>query len=153
MARTACTCSKIVAFTEDGTLRTTGCTATTTREFAPGHDAKLKGFLIRSGAEGYRVRVGNDGQMETAQSVAGRFAFGYMVIDGIKKAQDRAFQKLLAETVEQAEATHETPREVTAKVGRWTYEGVVTDSPNHGPQFTYTNRKGVQVTTTKFTRV
>lgn len=151
-AKTACACSKIVAFTEDGAERTTGCTATTGRTFAPGHDARLKGFLIRAGAEGLMVRLGDDVNT-SAQAVADAFGFGHMVREGIERAAKKAFAKTLRETVQAAKASHKTPAKVSAKVGRWTYEGVITDSPEHGPQFTFTNRKGVQVTTTKFTKV
>ncbi|MER5680363.1 hypothetical protein ABT248_30115 [Streptomyces sp. NPDC000971] len=35
---------------------TTGCAATTKRLFAPGHDAKLKSFLIKAGAGGHQLR-------------------------------------------------------------------------------------------------
>jgi len=147
-----CTCSLVIAITDNDEILTTGCRATTKRTFAPGHDARLKGFLIKAGAAGHMVRVGEDVNT-SAQAVADQFGFGYMVAEGIKKAQDRAFAKTLRETVKAAKASHKTPAKVTAKVGRWTYEGQVTDSPEHGPQFTYTNRKGIQTTTTKFTRV
>lgn len=133
------------------------CQRSTTREFAPGHDAKLKGFLIRTGAEGQMVRaVAADGTTRemTAVAAASRYGFGHMVADGIAKAKEKAFARLIRETTKQARGTHKTANPtVTAKVGRWVYEGTVTDSPNHGEQFTYTNRKGVQVTTTKFRRV
>lgn len=148
----ACTCSLVVAFTEDGRELTTGCNATTKRTFAPGHDARLKGFLIRNGAEGNLVRVGEDVNT-SAQAVADQFGFGYMVAEGIKKAAERAFKATLREVAKAGKKSHETPKQVTCKVGRWTYEGVITDSPEHGPQFTYTTAKGVQTTTTKFTRV
>lgn len=150
---TACTCSVVTARTEDGKTLTTGCTATTKRTFAPGHDARLKGFLIRNGAEGNTVRLGDNGPAQTAQQVADGFGFGHMVADGIQRAAAREFARTLRETVKAAKKSHETPREVTCKVGRWTYEGVITDSPTEGPQFTYTNRKQIQVTTTNFTRV
>jgi hypothetical protein len=147
-----CTCSLVVAFTEDGKELTTGCRATTKRTFAPGHDARLKGFLIRNGAEGNLVRVGQDVNT-SAQAVADQFGFGYMVAEGIEAAKARQMAKLLKDVTKSAKKSHKTPAKVTCKVGRWTYEGVVTDSPMHGPQFTYTTAKGVQTTTTKFTRV
>ena len=150
--RVACTCSIIVAVTEDGKTLTTNCQASTKRTFAPGHDARLKGFLIRAGIEGHTIRVGAD-ESRTAQQVADQFGFGYMVAEGIRNGAERAFKKTLREVTKAAKKTHETPREVTAKVGRWTYEGVITDSPTEGPQFTYTSKKGVQTTTTKFTRI
>lgn len=147
-----CTCSKVSTRTETGELVTTGCTQTTKRTFAPGHDARLKGFLIRAGVEGQDVKVGDDAP-RTAQEVADQFGFGYMVAEGIKAGAERAFKKTLREVAKAAKKSHETPKQVTCKVGRWTYEGVITDSPMHGPQFTYTTAKGVQTTTTKFTRV
>lgn len=150
---TACTCSIVIATDEDGKQLTTGCTATTKRTFAPGHDARLKGFLIRNGAEGHAVRLGDTGEAQTAQQVADGFGFGHMVADGIRRAEARAFAAMVRETKKAAKKTHETPREVTAKVGRWTYEGVITDSPTEGPQFTYTSKKGVQTTTTRFTKI
>lgn len=131
----------------------TGCLAETNRDFAPGHDAKLKSFLIRVGAQGHSVRVlGLPGTLN-AEQAANVYGFGYMVAEGIKRAEAREFAKLIRETKRQAKASHQTPREVTCKVGRWTYEGVITDSPVEGPQFTYTNRRGVQTTTTKFTKI
>lgn len=153
IAKVACTCSLVRIFAADGTLTTTGCTQLTRRTFAPGHDARLKGFLIRAGVQGHTVRIGAKGPEMTAQQVADHFGFGYMVADGIKRGAEREFAKTLRETVKAAKKTHRTPKQVTCKVGRWEYEGVITDSPEHGPQFTYTNRKHVQVTTTKFTRV
>lgn len=129
------------------------CVRETAREFAPGHDAKLKGFLIRAGAAGHAVKVlGRPGTV-TAQEAADWYGFGHLVAQGIKRAQDREFAKLLRETTKQAKKTHETPRVVSCKVGRWFYDGVVTDSPEHGPQFTFTRKDGTQQTTTKFTRV
>lgn len=147
-----CTCSKVSTRTETGELVTTGCTQTTKRTFAPGHDARLKGFLIRAGVEGQDVKVGDDAP-RTAQEVADQFGFGYMVAEGIKAGAEREFKKTLREVAKAGKASHKTPKQVTCKVGRWTYEGVITDSPMHGPQFTYTTAKGVQTTTTKFTRV
>lgn len=71
----------------------TGCTATTRNTFAPGHDAKLKSFLIKySGAE-YELRR-NDGVAvsRTAVDHAKAFAFAHMVVEGIakKEAKDQA---------------------------------------------------------------
>jgi len=147
-----CTCGKVATRTETGELVTTGCNATTKRTFAPGHDARLKGFLIRAGIAGQDVIVGDDAPRD-AQAVANQFGFGYMVAEGIRKGADREFRRELRELAKSAKKSHETPRKVSAKVGRWVYEGVITDSPEHGPQFTYTTRKGVQTTTTRFTRV
>jgi hypothetical protein len=153
-ALVACSCSKAtVRNAETGELLTTGCTAQTKRTFAPGHDARLKGFLIRAGIADHEVRFGNSQPLNAVQ-VAEMFGFGHLVEAGIKRGMDREFAKLLKETKRQAKATHVTTRlEVTCKVGRWTYEGFITDDPMHGPKFTYTTKAGVQTTTQKFTRV
>lgn len=152
-----CTCSLVVTFTENDEPQTTGCTATTRRTFAPGHDARLKGFLIRAGIADQLVRIGDDVNT-SPEAIAEQFGFAYMVREGIKngkeKAAKREFAQVIREVKRQAKATHETKRrEVTCKVGRWVYEGFITDDPMHGPKFTYTTKAGVQTTTQKFTRV
>ncbi|MEU2070418.1 hypothetical protein [Streptomyces anulatus] len=138
---TACTCSQFA--TEDG--RTTGCAAETKRLFAPGHDAKLKSFLIRMGAEGTEVIRTVDGLASSADASthAAKFAFGHMVAAGITRAEGKAAAK--AERAAARAARKAAPKTVTAKVGRWTREGVV-----DGDTFTYTDAKGATKTTTKF---
>lgn len=103
---TPCECSKYDALvnaqlTEDNLANgdydvfTTGCTQTTKREFAPGHDAKLKSFLIRHSGPEYDVRR-NEGGVATsasAQQHADRYEFGYMVAAGIAKAAEKAEAK------------------------------------------------------------
>lgn len=150
--RVPCACSKVFAQGEDGKWFGTGCTSVTKRTFAPGHDARLKGFLIRAGAADLSVKMGADATTNPV-TVAEQFGFGHMVAAGIEAAMKRAFARLIKDTKKAAKATHETPKQVMCKVGRWTYEGVITDDPMHGPKFTYTSAKGVQATTTKFTRV
>lgn len=98
---TACECSKYDAvpanLTEeqlaggDYPVWTTGCTATTKREFAPGHDAKLKSALITWGAVDADVRRGIT--HDTAEGWAKRFTFGYMVVEGIDKAKGKLADK------------------------------------------------------------
>jgi hypothetical protein len=217
---TACECSKYEAFvseqhTEENLASgnydsfSTGCVATTAREFAPGHDAKLKSFLILHGSQGHEIRYGGVTIM-TAQDAAKRYAFGYMILEGIAKAQAKAKEKAekaaaraakkaakgkpaerklaeaagvvapeakpLAQVVAEEEAKHAaevvasrpepewddepTTRQpvadgddevlntrareereaglVTAKVGRWEYEGYVTDEG----EFSYLAKDG-----------
>ncbi|KOU97418.1 hypothetical protein ADK91_32830 [Streptomyces sp. XY511] len=143
---TACTCSQYEA---DG--QTTGCTATTARVFAPGHDAKLKGFLIRAGAAGVEVTRTDAAGHRTATSAedaASPFIFANMVVAGIKRAQDKAVAKAARQAARAAKkvaAKVEPAVEVTAKVGRWNRVGTV-----QGDTFTYTDAKGATKTTTKF---
>lgn len=208
--KTPCTCSQysILAWNatnEDwDTKATTGCPGTLTgREFAPGHDAKLKGFLIRAGLASEEVSD-SQGITASAEQMAKRFGFGHLVIAGIElgkeeraeksmKRQLRARKadqrndkaneaidyryvggehdgnearrareaKSLAERVAAEEAKFaaeqvvsqpepewdDEPQIVKAKVGRWEYEGTVSDG-----EFTY-EAKGEVRTTTKFTLV
>ncbi|MEU3897203.1 helix-turn-helix transcriptional regulator [Streptomyces sp. NPDC045251] len=121
----ACACSQFA--TADG--QTTGCTAK--RLFAPGHDAKLKSFLIRMGADGAEVIRTVDGIASPADALthAQKFAFGHMVIAGVALAGEKARKKaerLEAKAAAKAEgrtARPKQPRKVRAKVGRATYEG------------------------------
>jgi len=78
------------------TYEDTGCTATTTRVFAPGHDAKLKSLLIKAGVEEASVRCEQGGvaSIATADVFAARFDFGHMVLAGIARAGQRLGEKL-----------------------------------------------------------
>lgn len=118
------------------------CTAETTRTFAPGHDAKLKGFLIRAGREGRMIRVLGEPVEITPQAAAARFGFGHMVAEGIARPARTKKAK--------ADAAPAAPELVAAKVGRWTYEGVILAAGDGTPVFRYTNAKGAVVDTMKF---
>lgn len=136
----SCACSGFKAVDAAGNVvATTGCTGVTKRIFAPGHDARLKGFLIRAGREGNLVRTPEGGSDQVPAKVADRFGFGYMVREGIARpAKAKKAKKVAA------------PAKVVGKVGRWTYEGTVTAG---GKIFTYTDRKGNQLMAEKFTIV
>ncbi|MFI9117884.1 hypothetical protein ACIGW0_00495 [Streptomyces bikiniensis] len=125
----------------------TGCTATTKRLFAPGHDAKLKSALIKWGALGLDIRRTDEaGVAVSAEAVkhASRYKFAGMVEAGIKRAEERRVAKAAKAAKKVAKAEPANPI-VTAKVGRWTREGTVTDGV-----FTYTDAKGATKTATKF---
>jgi hypothetical protein len=152
----ACECSKYdvlvnVRDTEDGDLTwdaefTTGCTATTRNTFAPGHDAKLKSFLIKmatiNGADIRRTEGGMSVSAD-AQTHANRYDFGYMVANGIATATEKAAAKaakaakreearIQREIARDAKKAKNTPTpaeepEVIAKVGRWEYKGIEKD--------------------------
>ncbi|GLP71740.1 hypothetical protein TUSST3_83590 [Streptomyces sp. TUS-ST3] len=133
--------------TGDYEVFTTGCTATTKRQFAPGHDAKLKSFLIKHGAAGNDIRR-NEGGVATSASAeqhAARYAFGHMVAAGVKRAEEKAAEK--ARKAEERAARKTTPRKpkkVTAKVGRATFTGRM-----DGDHFVY-EVKGKERRTLKF---
>lgn len=65
-----------------------GCTATTKNTFAPGHDAKLKSFLIKQGFAGWDVR--RSITVGTALGFADSYGFGSQVRAGIAKLQAKA---------------------------------------------------------------
>jgi hypothetical protein len=96
-AKTPCECSRYsvlinIRTGNDGNLvwdqeLTTGCPKTLTgRDFAPGHDAKLKGFLIRAGIEGHEV-CDDQGISCTAEAMAGRYGFAHMVREGVENGK------------------------------------------------------------------
>lgn len=159
-----CRCALVV--TEGG--ERTGCTGTTARTFKPGHDAKLKSLLGQAHANGEAVIVTIPGDTQDTEvtmsplEAAGRFGnFGYMVVEIAAKIQakrERAAAhkaKLAANRAKrEAEKANKKPRvakvviPVQAKVGRWTYEGVV-----KAGRFVYTNGKGETVASEKFTLI
>ncbi|MET7902049.1 hypothetical protein ABZS86_11370 [Streptomyces sp. NPDC005355] len=105
---------------------TTGCTATTKSQFAPGHDAKLKSFLIKHGAAGHEIRRNKDG-VATSASVhrhAKRYAFAHMVAAGVQRAEAKAAEK--AERQAKKPVAKTAPK---AKVGRSGRNGQRTAKP------------------------
>jgi hypothetical protein len=66
----------------------TGCNATTRRDFAPGHDAKLKSLLIQAGVDGHsEIRKDNGGVAHIfgdAVQAASQYGFAHMVQKGIE---------------------------------------------------------------------
>lgn len=74
----------------------TGCPGTaTSRTFAPGHDAKLKGLLIRAGVAGHEIH--GMGLVASPIAIAARYGFEQMVRKGIAgglvKAEIRNLKK------------------------------------------------------------
>ena len=147
-------------------LRGTGCVQTTTRTFAPGHDAKLKSLLIEAGASGWSVRRNDGGvaSIDDAQHWAARFDFAHMIYAGIARAgQKRADKLAKKEARELARAATKTvrapktrtvkktePEHVTIKVGRWEYLGTVNTQTNEA---IFTSANGEVKTTKKFSIV
>lgn len=80
-----CACVAYVAKLADGTELTTGCTAQTPRNFAPGHDAKLKSLLIKAAIAGVDVtRSNGDGVTELSPLHAAEdFGFRAQVEKGV----------------------------------------------------------------------
>jgi hypothetical protein len=143
-----------------------GCQQTTTRTFAPGHDAKLKSLLIQAGTSGHAVRCDEGGvnHIGSAMAQAARYGFEHQVAAGIKKAQAKNAErhakktaKLLAQIDRQAakaaakreKAGKTEPKQnrqvsqlvapVQIKVGRWTYEAIINPADNSAE---YTSANG-----------
>lgn len=177
-----CECSKYEILTnvrENGTngdlvwdqeIRT-GCLGILTgRTFAPGHDAKLKGYLIRAGIAGYEVTRKEEGMSysSNAAAAADRYGFGKMVREGIELGREKRDARIAAKEAKakKADARNEAELEklpeiaeadepetkvatlVMAKVGRWEREGEI-----DGLEFVYMDNKGVEQRTTKFTLI
>lgn len=121
-----CECSKYDAIPADLTeeqvaggdfeVLTTGCTATTKRQFAPGHDAKLKSALIRWGALGLDIRRNEAGVATSASPAkhASRYAFAHMVTAGVKRAKAKAAEKA-RKAEERAASKAKQPKKVATK--------------------------------------
>lgn len=77
---------------------TTNCIAPTRNTFAPGHDAKLKRFLIIAGASDWEVTKDEGGMSRNADAMtfAREFGFGYMVSNGITALQAKQAKQAAA---------------------------------------------------------
>ena len=113
------------------------------RVFRQGHDARLKGILIRAGATGNSVTTVTNGKAttETAATIAKRFGFAGQVAAGIEREQGKAKAREAREASRAAAAAERKAKKNTAKggggsgpkkgdrfpvkVGRWTFEGEI----------------------------
>lgn len=149
--RVACECSKfstqVNARYEDGVLvtdevLTTGCTSTTVNTFAPGHDAKLKSFLIKSYLT-YRGKCGREENGTRTERSALDFAqshgFSLQVAAGIQneinresKKRQRRVLRVLAKELRESGESEETRAVMLALHG--TREG---DLPGHSAGYTF----------------
>lgn len=80
-----CACAALVVLVSDAETLTTGCVSTTVRTFAPGHDAKLKGFLIRAGRAAQLVRTTDDTVAVEAVAMAAKYGFAKQVAEGVSR--------------------------------------------------------------------
>ena len=124
----------------------TGCTQTTRRTFAPGHDARLKSLLIRAGAAGHAVRRDDGGLVSTGTAVqmADHYGFGHQVAAGIGRAQAKAAAKADKKAqptrrAERAAAARPLMPLVRIKVGRWEYDARLNPADNSAE---YTSANG-----------
>jgi len=158
-----CECGRFTVVSPDGTRTKVPCGGITKRTFAPGHDARLKGVLIRAAFAGHKLeRVGLAGnEVRDALAWADFFNFGYLVRAGVELAREKAAAKKAkkAAKVAKAEANGEVanpvvevaaPVIVKAKVGRWVYEGEVLECGDGSPCFRYTDKQGNTKDAVKF---
>lgn len=139
-----CACSTFTAYdTERDVEYTTCCSRQTARDFAPGHDARLKGHLISWAILGYEIRVGDT--TKSAEGWAASFGFGYMVKAGIERSRKRAVLKAAKIAAKGSKKVKDEAKTVTAKVGRWVYEGTLVNGT-----FTYADKSGNAKHTTNF---
>jgi hypothetical protein len=125
-----------------------GCGESVARLFRPGHDARLAGVLTTLGT------TDRDAALERASAFGPKFvtkverSIESRLAKAAKKAKPAA-SDLDDETIDLLVDLDDEgwlgARNVTAKVGRWTYDGSVADGV-----FTYTDKKGGEHTTTKF---
>lgn len=146
----------------------TGCTQTTSKVFAMGHDAKLVGFLVRAELAGEEIswtgggmRHSFAGAVLAASKISEKLALKAQI--QLDAARVRLAKKELAEARKASKtsamrdlaekagvvapvAPRPARREATVKIGRWVY--LATIDPTTG-EATYTNAKGVPVTVPK----
>jgi hypothetical protein len=123
----------------------TGCRASTTRDFAPGHDAKLKALLIRAGVAGHEVRLNSGGVASTgsASDHASRYPFAYMVDNGIKRGREKAATRRNGPAAKRAAKKAELKiTRMRIKVGRWEYDATIDGKTETA---IYLNNKGTSV--------
>lgn len=171
MVRCSCVNFEFGTYGEDGSAEsfesyTTGCTQSTWKTFAMGHDAKLAGFLVRAELAGEEisitqggVKVTFSGAVDAAQRISDAFAAKVQVqlaagIARLAKKEAAATRKASKASKGAAEAPAPAPivitptvALVTAKVGRWSYEGTVDRATG---TLTYRDRNGNLQTTAKF---
>ena len=152
MTTNQCTCQNFFfgTYGEDGSAESyedygTGCTQTTGRTFAQGHDAKLVGFMVRAELNGEEIaqvdggmRVTFPGAVAAAASISP--ALGDKADAMMKAAIARLAKKTakprvtktpkqamndLVERQAAAELAKPVQRQAKIKVGRWTYDATI----------------------------
>lgn len=119
---------------EDAVSYDTGCTQTTSRIFAQGHDAKLAGYLVRAEMAGEEIRMVEGGvaissdAMGMARKVSDAFAAKVELL--LSVARERVAKKELAKAkkvtkVAKKAVVELAPIEARIKVGRWSYDAQI----------------------------
>lgn len=127
----------------------TDCPAATWNLFAQGHDARLVSRLVD---EVVQSRLTRDEAVALVRKAGGDERLVSKLVQAVAKAHDRWTKRLEAkERKAAAKAPKPQPKTVTAKVGRWVYQGTLSAD---GKTFAYTPKSGGGLkATTKFTLV
>lgn len=126
-------------YADDETGVSLSCDGVTYRKFAPGHDARLKGFLIKSGRDGHKIRHRPTGDVMSPHAAAKNYGFADLVRTGIDRPEPP-----------QAEPQPPTkPGMAVARVGRWSYPGRVRKLDGKRV-FVYRDRQGNERRATDF---
>lgn len=158
MVRCLCSNYEFGSYGPDGSAESytdygTGCTQSTTRVFAMGHDAKLVGFMVRAELAGEDIVTGREtGVIHTwnnavLAAMAISEALGFKAQAQLDAARARIAKKEAREAAKTArksakvEATIEpTTRQARIKVGRWEYDATIEIATGEA---TYTSKQGV----------
>ncbi|MEU9506488.1 hypothetical protein AB0D32_09445 [Micromonospora sp. NPDC048170] len=129
-----CACRSFAVLDGDQVTETTGCDRMTNRQFAQGHDAKLKSMLIRAGVAGLQVRWTEDDQAREGDPLAASrgFGFGHQVEAGIRGRLDKLAERAARK------AAKAKPRQARIKIGRHEYDATI----DRAGVATYTTRGG-----------
>lgn len=146
------------------------CADETARKFAPGHDARLKGLLIRLHVAGeeYPRLIGGSVVTTTPMAVAKEYGWGHYLTDAkdrhaakVKAKQERVAARVAAH-VEKAKAKGESKpstkslesllpqtkaakkgfHPVRVKIGRWEYDATVEAEGVNSLTVSYLDKKG-----------
>ena len=129
----ACQCRDYADATTGDVLQ---CDGVTYRNFAVGHDARLKGHLIRIGRAGHKVRVKATGVVVSPTEAASLYGFAPQVAEGIRRVHGRS----RTASAPGKPTDSGSPTQV-ARVGRWKYEGRVRRIDG-ARVFVYRDRRG-----------
>lgn len=124
----------------------TDCGAATWNLFAQGHDARLVSLLVD---EVVQSRLTRDEAVALVRKAGGDERLVAKLAQAVAKAHDRWTKR--QEAAARKAAAKAQPKVVTAKVGRWVYQGTLSAD---GKTFAYTPKTGGGLkATSKFTLV
>lgn len=116
------------------------CGEQTQRTFAPGHDAKLKGVLLRAARSGREYAYVEGGLLIYADPMIELTNRGWAhLLVELKERPKKVRKPKAAKTVEAPAGFHP----VRVKLGRWEYDGQIVSTNDVGQHVVeYTNAKG-----------